>query len=83
MVGISDRELSNIEIGKVNPRYHTVHAISRALDVSLDYWIEYETWIYMKFNISFVMLSFIHRTKVDISNYGGSTIQGCAPTNKR
>ena len=37
MVGISDRELSNIEIGKVNPRFHTVYAISRALEVSLDY----------------------------------------------
>ena len=37
MVGISDRELSNIEAGKVNPRFHTVHAISYALGVSLDY----------------------------------------------
>lgn len=37
MAGISDRELSNIEVGKVNPRFHTIHAISCALEVSLDY----------------------------------------------
>lgn len=37
LAGITDRELSNIESGKVNPLFSTVCDIARALNTSLDY----------------------------------------------
>ena len=36
---MSDRALSNIEVGKVVPQLNTLIAISAALNVSLDYLI--------------------------------------------
>ncbi len=42
-VGISDRELSNIEIGKVNPLFGTILAIAENLNVSLDYLVSENT----------------------------------------
>lgn len=39
IVGITDREISNIEAGKVNPLFGTICDIAKALNTSLDYLI--------------------------------------------
>ena len=43
LAGITDRELSNIEVGKVNPLFGTICDIAKALNTSLDYLVSEET----------------------------------------
>lgn len=37
MIDMSDRTISRIEVGQVEPELHTIIAISKVLNVSLDY----------------------------------------------
>ena len=45
MINMTDRTISRIEVGRVNPEFSTIVAIAKALKVSLDYLISDDTTI--------------------------------------
>ena len=43
MIDMTDRTISRIEVGRVEPEFSTIVAISKALNISLDYLLSNET----------------------------------------